>query len=527
MATRTVQNAGWAGATLCFCLATASAVVFLPVLYSVALIVGLAAVLGSGWYLAGGPTRSADRTQPALGFLAAGALCVLLPSLLVPMFRFSIETTIVAAVVVWSGVRIAGHVADGRPRLMDLFFWLLVYIWLGLAPLAQMSARSYPQGGAYSEVTLTKTALIIAAGVIAYEIGRWIARAHPARIQVASRGLSEGNVAALALVAVAAASIVVAVIGLGTFFTSRQTVSESFLELAGGSVSDVTGPGVAARRLVEVCGLVALMGCLALLKVERRPRWLVPTIAVLLVVNIIVSNPITSSRYWFATVAVGVSSVLVPWRRRTLFRLLAASVIVLGTFSMDYLDAYRWADRIDVSEAPTADRLVSHNDYSPSQQMYDLAKHTDLYGHTMGRQLAGAVGVLVPRTIWEDKPAPSWQVVSPHLWYKGTLPLPGELFLDFGWFGLFIGMGVYGWGASSLDRAALPGLLSSRRSWLSVWVPALASYQLFILRGPLLPVMGVLIPMLLAMWWCSRRLPGASRGPAQSERHPPPNLVSV
>lgn len=81
--------------------------------------------------------------------------------------------------MIWAGIRLSLIWVSGIPRLFDFFFWLFVYIFLGIAPTAQIRSNliSTTTQGIDPSLDLP-TAGVVALGVVCYEIGRlaWLAR---------------------------------------------------------------------------------------------------------------------------------------------------------------------------------------------------------------------------------------------------------------------------------------------------------------------------------------------------------------
>ena len=46
--------------------------------------------------------------------------------------------TVTLGLMVWAGIRLSLLWVRGIPRLFDFFFWLFVYIFMGIAPTAQI-----------------------------------------------------------------------------------------------------------------------------------------------------------------------------------------------------------------------------------------------------------------------------------------------------------------------------------------------------------------------------------------------------
>ena len=79
-------------------------------------------------------------------------------------------------VMVWAGLRLSALCISGRPRLFNYFFWLFVYLFMGLAPTVQMRADqpSTTTPGVEASQDL-RVALIVVLGVVCFEIGTVVA----------------------------------------------------------------------------------------------------------------------------------------------------------------------------------------------------------------------------------------------------------------------------------------------------------------------------------------------------------------
>ena len=125
---------------------------------------------------------------------------------------------------------------------MTGFFRLFMYIFGGLAPLAQLAAHRWPLGTGVSDAEVQAGATIMLVFVIAWDVGRWYAdRAKPPRAP--TRAIRPNRIAAIAVFAVAAAVYEVYRIGgVGSLFTSRERLGRLIGgESLGSSVAPIHG----------------------------------------------------------------------------------------------------------------------------------------------------------------------------------------------------------------------------------------------------------------------------------------------
>src|SRR3712207_1216235 len=87
------------------------------------------------------PRAASTRTALVLRVVAGSVLAGAIPACLLAFVDDTGRSDawpLTCGVLVWAGVRLALLVARGEPRLFELFFWLYVYIFMGLAPTVQI-----------------------------------------------------------------------------------------------------------------------------------------------------------------------------------------------------------------------------------------------------------------------------------------------------------------------------------------------------------------------------------------------------
>ncbi len=92
--------------------------------------------------------------------------------------------------LVWAGVRLSLLWVRGTPRLFDFFFWLFVYIFMGIAPTAQILSglTSTTTPGVDTGLDMP-TAGVVVLGVFCYEVGRLLFMLREGRRRTAGRPL--------------------------------------------------------------------------------------------------------------------------------------------------------------------------------------------------------------------------------------------------------------------------------------------------------------------------------------------------
>ncbi|MFJ8588903.1 hypothetical protein ACIRD2_30200 [Streptomyces sp. NPDC093595] len=409
-------------------------------------------------------------------------------------------------------------------RLVALGFWLFTYAWLGLAPLAMLATDTYPLGYRTGESTAFAAAALTEVGVTAYSVGAALAARRDRGGPVVLEGMLSRRLAALPVLLLCVLSLVIAVLvipgqagGLEAFFTSRQALRQS------GAASD----SAHALRVWVVAvpafwALVALVHLPRMADGDRLLRWarwmLLPT---LLALNVIVNNPISRPRFWSGTVLL---VLLFAWRRFSsprAFRIAAAALVVMVLFVFPYSDYFRYDEREAVQLLSLTEQFSTTMDYDAFQQMQTGIDYVKENGFLPSAAL-GPVLFMVPRSMWPDKPQTTGIELAQYAGYDFhnlSAPLWIESYL---WGGAPCVVAVFcllGMAGRRMDdiREALAG----RQDTLAVLlVPAFAFYQMILLRGSLMAIVGPLL-LLLAVPLLITSRAGARTSLFRSPARPP------
>lgn len=421
-------------------------------------------------------------------------------------------------VAFYSGARLGALSARGELRLLSLTFHLFVYIWLGITPLAQLLQDQFPWRGHYSTRTVLFAYLIIAVGVAAYELGaRWKtgARTLMSRLDGFLRArrfdLSRGLL--LALAAVAFSGFVIYWLGgVPSVLVSRADMFRNIKELSG---SDYEAGGQLIFTLLRVPPYVA-MYCLWWHWLRRRtgPRRnvVLGLLVATLVVNVIVSSPLNSPRYWFGTILLSMFFAALPWGRSLSFGLCAVAIGVGLLIVFPYADLFRSTTDVSKVYERDYDPITQKGDYDCFQQLANAVDYVGENGLAYGRQAAGTLLFWVPRRFWTGKPIQSGVLVAEWVGYEYTnlsMALWGEAFMDGGLLLVALVLFLYGYGTATLERIFLERQ-RDRDSLTAMLVPMVAAYQIFFLRGSLMSTFAYFVPIFLLLFLTSRREAGAA-----------------
>lgn len=456
---------------------------------------------------------------------AAQATLALLLFVLIPLaFRLpgpnvhNLPELIAWTLTLTSGACIMWLAVSRRPRIVELSFWLFVYVFFGVAAIAQISAHRYPLAVAdYSSSQLLTTQLRIIIGIAAFVAGTILWRLPSPRRRLAERweGLevSERRLQVIGAVGAVIAILLIAKTGLKSFFESRDALSVALYNAAGKvqgvqvyNLASKTAGGV-KQFFLNVPVLVVLFYLLAT-GLWRRHRLLT---VVLIVVNIVTNNFISQARWWTGVVVVGLLAAVVDLSKHRRHTYVVLGLLLTTVFGLSYLGIFRaTASEGGVSRPPRSQQLVASADYGMFQQELNGTVYVETHGFTGGRQIAGAVLVFVPHKIWPSKPGATGQLTEQVVGLNvlDSASLWTELYIDFGYPELLIGFLLLGIAFAYLDDI----FERSESIAARVIVPVVATYAILFLRGSLQPSLAFGVPIFVLLILClKRRQPGDGR----------------
>lgn len=473
------------------------------------------------------PAPSTDASLSSASSYTVGTLFWLAGCLVLPIF---FVTTRVAAmpslltgfqltILVYSGTRLAMIIASGRIQPATAMFWLFTYVAMGVAPLAQLATGRYPTP-LQDPGTILEATILILAGCCAFDAGSSIVRIRrrsqrPPLVAATERVVDRGRLEALTLVGIAGSLTFIAALGgPSAFFHSRQFLDERVL--AATNTPDPASPAVALLHAVgQIPILIAFLCWSAVVLANRRGASATDYLwwGAALLLNIIVNNPISNSRYFFLTVLIAFL-LIGPRLSAARFRWIIIVGVVTAIVVFPFADYFRNEPGGTPGARPqTLAESLSLKDYDQTVMAANGIWWVRSFRqkHTYGRQFAGVLLFWVPSSVWPNKPkdtgveiGTALQLGSPNL----SSPLWIEAWVDFGWMGtllVLLALGYWTARADAIYRFTEFGRAASRNlSWIGLILPLLAGYLLILLRGPLLQAMGQLVAILIASWFVTR-----------------------
>lgn len=415
------------------------------------------------------------------------------------------------AIIVYGALRLSTLIGRGEPRWFVTMFWLFGYVWMGLAGMVQLLAHRNPFGYLVDPNSDLKSSLVVLTGLAVADVAYFLSQRRSNTKEPRVRYVSPRAVMVLSWAAAFATPVLLLQQGgLDTYLQSRAEVTQSLS--SAGLVSDQSlALGGLVRAATQVPPLAALLGIIACFRfyppLRHRPAWWV-TAAVIVGLNVLVSNPVGASRFWFGTVLLGCLFILPVFQRPNGYRALVAGLLVALTVVFPYADYFRLEGGFAQERQPVSAFMVSKLDYDASAQVtYAIGLH-DERGADYGHQVLGAVGFAVPRAVWENKARPTGEVLAEYSGFHFTnlsAPLWAEGFIALGFLGVAALFALFGLVMGRGDRAVLTSLRRGELLIGAILIPPLAAYSLIVLRGSLLAAAGQGVTLVVVLWLLGQR----------------------
>lgn len=426
-----------------------------------------------------------------------------------------------------AGARYAWIIGEGYRRLVEMSFWVFTYVFMGLAPIAQLRMQADTPTTPRIDHSLDgRTVLLITVGLLAFLVGLQIARLVWSRLPQAlvdvdqrEQAINLPRAVFLSLFALAVNAYWVSSVGVGSLFASRFEATEQ--------AQSALGEGFVTAIISATAMMSLLVSFIATVKyyvaAERKDRLLLALIVVLGLTLLVTVNPISSARYLFGTAALAVTALFGLYATKGRFRTVAILAVVGLALIFPFADAFRYSSSGQFKSTDPLQSLTSP-DYDAFQQVNNTIHYVDSHGTTSGNQALGVILFWVPRKYWENKATDTGVLLAKDRQYQMenlSAPLWSELYINGGWPILILGMMVVGLIAGVQDRRIERSLLHARAPTILACI--LPFYLIILLRGSLLQAMSFLVIIvgsaIFVSQWRWLRIPAARRAtPVRARR---------
>lgn len=429
------------------------------------------------------------------------------------------------AIIAVSGLAYAGVIASARRQLFAMVLWLFTYIFMGMAPYVQYRLEVLPGTTPFVNTDLYPTAGTLAlTACLAVLVGNFLAGQSRRPLHALKQSVVDPRRANM----LTAAALLMflyhaAQIGFSSFLLSRTEIAEVRLSVwADSTVATLMTGGMQMALLV---GFIAQMTVREQRKAAGlRAKWL--PVLVNGAVLLFAVNPVSSPRYVFGTVALAILATLGAYATMTRFRVMAVAAMVGMLTVFPIADVFRHTTEANVEARGVVDSLTT-GDFDAFNQLTNAINYVATEGITYGGQLLGVLLLWVPRSVWPNKPTDTGILLAEHMGYDFanlSAPIWAELFINFGWIGMVLGIATLGYFIRRWDTRAHAYLRVYRIPPLLVC--STAFYLVIFLRGSMLAVSANLLVILVASWFVVRKRP-ARRPTAPRTRtrphHGPPD----
>ena len=245
------------------------------------------------------------------------------------------------------------------------------------------------------------------------------------------------------------------------------------------------------------------MACTILIINRKKGlSWIV--IVVTFVITILSNFPTSTTRYWMATILLGL--ILERFMKRVESRKLdyAILIAVIVFFPFFYIFKTRTISDLLDSGYSYGGIINSFNsvDFDAFTVLARAVRYVSDNGITWGRQLLNIIFFFVPRSIWSGKPITTNTLITSSQGARYTnlsCPLPAEGYVNFGIVGVILYAIIIAVYSSYIDNIYWENSRGKRNNIITMLYPYLAIVIFYMSRGPLQPSLIQTIALILPM----------------------------
>ena len=379
--------------------------------------------------------------------------------------------------------------AEQRPYSLHVMHLLGCALLLVAAPLLQYITNSFPTAGLprLREAEVLVANLQVFSWIVAYLVGYH--RSSQGRHLKAPLVLLEREATPRR------ASLIVAIGVLALAYLAYRGTAFALTRAAFGAAHGARTPMehlfLMFPRTMPMLSFLALV----LLRSQIRPSRRLPIDIGLFLLGVgilVFNNPLAGARIWTLTNALAVAVVMVLWRFKTatlLLPLMATAPVILPLLNVGRTNRKLSADLLMTQSGSGAQDPMLSGDFDAYQNLVLLNRLIDATDIVWGQQLLGSLLFWVPRAFWPGKPVGTGAFLAEQInlpWKNVAMPLPGEAYVNFGWFGIFaagIGFGIL---LRYLDHRYFAHRSPSRVRLLVALFPLWLGFIVFATRGDLM-----------------------------------------
>jgi len=436
-------------------------------------------------------------------------LCIVIPAITISfnITRYADLVLVFPLIVIcYCGTRLAIIAARGSNRIVEMTFWLYTYVFMGMYACLQIEVGQFPWRGHYSNGLIAGAQILIIIGLVAFDIGRHV-RIYRRKSSVAVITTRfEISRAQLYLTAVIGIGLAIyATMKLGAFSTLFLNRTERFALISSRfNVAELSVYGSLAKTIVYVLLIVTLAYKIYDRK-SNKPIYFL--IFILFIFTTIENNPIATPRFQVGTILLGLYFIF-PWNKHK--AIIAIYGLLLGLIIIfPFADLFRASNHpsleVSIESHGSMNQIAKNPDYDSFQQVMNGMRMVQRDGFQYGRQITGALLFWVPRSMWPQKAEPTGVLIAEkngYLFTNLSAPLWIEFYVDGGWLLVIPGFIFYGAFVRWADDVRRKRAGRATPAYLLVTI--YAGYQIFLLRGSLMPAIAYLAPVVPIVLACGK-----------------------
>lgn len=410
-------------------------------------------------------------------------------------------------IVLFASFKLAYLSSFKYQNIIQITFWIYIYIFLGIVSLLQLLTNTFPWKGEYSSDIISSSQLIIIVGLFSYELGIMINQ----KIKFSKnkhkilKGIQLSNKNYIILTFIFILIAFLALQNLGGFDTlisarnDKYTIIKEILPQTILSILD----GLVKTVPVTILLMSILMYQFSIFNSKKFFIYLIFLLLVVLFLN----NPISTPRYQVGTLILSILFILFWGKMKAYFFVFLFIFSLL--FIVPYSDAFRKSTDVsleDLKKKTQQNTLLEKGDFDSFQMILNTTEVVEKHGITYGKQFISSILFMVPRVIWNNKGKPTSVYIAEQKNYRFnnlSCPLFAEFFVDGSWFFLFIGMLLYGYITSFLEKLKVKLEEINQFNYIYIFIIFFAAYQIYFLRGALMPILAnlSLVPFTLYIYY--------------------------
>tara|TARA_B100000212_G_scaffold264948_1_gene204510 strand:- start:11094 stop:12416 length:1323 start_codon:yes stop_codon:yes gene_type:complete len=362
--------------------------------------------------------------------------------------------------------------------LVDVSFWVYIYIFFGFSGLMQFSSEEIPWINFYNENQIYKSIVIVVCGIFGYIFGRYGEK----KFTLPSRDFLISRIHILFFTSVFLAFLLFAILGFEKIIYPRflfdLTVRESgYLQML-------------IIRFLKVSPFICLISYIIKHEQKAFSSWNLIIVCLLMFVYF---NPIRSERLSLLMLLAFIFLYLVNYNKKFWMSSLSIGL----AFIFPYLDYFRESLSDTGFSKQNSYDVISHfisGDFDAFSTIILSINYIKFNDFLFFNNFFDALFVYIPRSIWTDKPISSsflltndggiqFSSIATNYWAEGYLAL--------GFIGVFLSLLATGILVKSISEQ------KNSSNFIQVIYIFFTPYMIYFLRGDLYSIAFRLIPLII------------------------------